>query len=156
MEKETKFTHIARPKAGLGTAVNPDITRASTLLFDRAEDLYRSDIRGYGRHGSAVHDALAEAFTQLEGGYGAVLFPSGLAACTYPILANVKTGDHLLLTDSTYGPIRSFCQGYLKKMGVTTEVYDPHIGKDIDALIRDNTAVIIPVSYTHLTLPTKA
>ena len=95
--------------------------------------------------------ALAEAFTQLEGGYGAVLFPSGLAACTYPILANVKTGDHLLLTDSTYGPIRSFCQGYLKKMGVTTEVYDPHIGKDIDALIRDNTAVIILESPGSLT-----
>ena len=62
MKKETQFTHIGRPKAGLGAAVNPDITRASTLLFDRAEDLYRSDIRGYGRHGTAVHDALKQAF----------------------------------------------------------------------------------------------
>ena len=151
MEKETKFTHIARPKAGLGTAVNPDITRASTLLFERAEDLYRNDVRGYGRHGSAVHDALAEAFTQLEGGYGSVLFPSGLAACTFPILANVKAGDHVLLTDSSYGPTRSFCLGYLKKMGVTTEMYDPHIGAGIDALIRDNTAVIVLESPGSLT-----
>ena len=151
MEKETKFTHIARPKAGLGTAVNPSITRASTLLFDRAEDLYRSDVRGYGRHGSEVHDALAQAFTELEGGYGSVLFPSGLAACTYPILANVKTGDHVLLTDSSYGPTRSFCLGYLKKMGVTTEIYDPNIGAGIEALIRENTAVILLESPGSLT-----
>ena len=82
MKKETQFSHISRPAAGLGTAVNPDITRASTLLFDKAEDLYRNDIRGYGRHGSAVHDALKEAFNTLEGGAGTSLFPSGLAACT--------------------------------------------------------------------------
>ena len=151
MEKETKFTHIARPKAGLGTAVNPSITRASTLLFERAEDLYRSDVRGYGRHGSEVHDALAQAFTALEGGFGSVLFPSGLAACTYPILANVKAGDHVLLTDSSYGPTRGFCLGYLKKMGVTTEIYDPHIGAGIEALIRENTAVILLESPGSLT-----
>ena len=151
MKKETQFTHISRPKAGLGTAVNPDITRASTLLFEKAEDLYRSDIRGYGRHGSAVHDALKEAFNLLEGGAGASLFPSGLAACTYPILSQVKTGDHILLTDSSYGPTRYFCDGHLKKMGIETEMYDPRIGKDIESLIRPNTSVILLESPGSLT-----
>ena len=151
MKKETKFTHISAPKAGLGTAVNPSISRASTLLFDRAEDLYRSDVRGYGRHGSAVHDALAGAFTSLEGGAGTVLFPSGLAACTYAILSQVKTGDHILLTDSSYGPTRYFCYGHLKKMGVETEMYDPRIGGDISRLIKKNTSVIILESPGSLT-----
>jgi len=143
MEKETKFAHIGAPKAGLGTAVNPSISRASTLLFDRAEDLYRSDLRGYGRHGTAVHDALAEAFTDLEGGAGTVLFPSGLAACTYAILSQVKSGDHILLTDSSYGPTRYFCEGHLKKMGIETEMYNPRIGADISKLIRKNTSLIL-------------
>ncbi|MEP3891780.1 MAG: cystathionine beta-lyase [Hellea sp.] len=143
MKKETEFTHISRPKAGLGTAVNPDITRASTLLFNKAEDLYRTDVRGYGRHGADVHDALKAAFNHLEGGAGTSLFPSGLAACTYPILSQVKTGDHILLTDSSYGPTRYFCDGYLKKMGVETEMYDPRIGANIDSLIRPNTSVIL-------------
>ena len=151
MKKETHFTHIGRPKTGLGTAVNPDITRASTLLFDRAEDLYRSDIRGYGRHGSAVHDALKEAFNTLEGGEGTTLFPSGLAACTYPILSQVKAGDHVLLTDSSYGPTRFFCDGHLKKMGVETERYNPRIGEDIERLIRPNTSVIVLESPGSLT-----
>ena len=143
MKKETKFAHIGAPKAGLGTAVNPSITRASTLLFDRAEDLYRSDVRGYGRHGSNVHDALADAFTELEGGAGTVLFPSGLAACSNAILSQVKAGDHILLTDSSYGPTRKFCDGHLKKMNIETELYDPRIGGNISKLIRDNTSLIL-------------
>lgn len=151
MKKETVFTHISRPKAGLGTAVNPDITRASTLLFDRAEDLYRTDIRGYGRHGSAVHDALKDAFSLLEGGAGTSLFPSGLSACTYAILSQVKTGDHVLLTDSSYGPTRYFCDGHLKKMGIETEMYDPRIGADIESVIRPNTSLILMESPGSLT-----
>lgn len=151
MKKETQFAHIARPKAGLGTAVNPDITRASTLLFEKAEDLYRSDIRGYGRHGSAVHDDLKEAFNLLEGGAGTSLFPSGLAACTYPILSQVKAGDHVLLTDSSYGPTRYFCDGHLKKLNIETEIYDPRIGGNIDTLIRPNTSVILLESPGSLT-----
>jgi len=143
MKNETKFAHIGAPKAGLGTAVNPSISRASTLLFDRAEDLYRSDVRGYGRHGTAIHDALAEAFTDLEGGAGTVLFPSGLAACTYAILSQVKSGDHILLTDSCYGPTRKFCASHLRKMNIETEFYDPRIGSGISKLIRKNTSLII-------------
>jgi cystathionine beta-lyase len=138
----TKFAHISRPKAGLGTPVNAGIDRASTLLFERAEDLYRSDIRGYGRHGSALHDNLESAFCELENGAGASLTSSGLSACTLAILSLVKAGDHILLTDSAYGPVRSFCLNYLKSLGVETEIYSPHIGADIAGLIRDNTALI--------------
>ena len=139
---QTRFAHIARPKPGLGTAVNAAVERASTLLFDRAEDLYRSDIRGYGRHGSQVHDYLETAFCELEGGAGTSLTASGLAACTLAIQSVVKTGDHILLTDSAYGPVRSFCLNYLNKMGVETELYDPCIGADIKDLIRENTSLI--------------
>lgn len=151
LHPETELTHIGRPAIGLGTAVNPDITRASTLLFERAEDLYRSDIRGYGRHGSAGQDALIDAFNHLEGGAGTTLAQSGLAACTLPILANVKAGDHVLLTDSSYGPTRHFCQKYLKGMGVETQMYDPRIGAGIDALIKKNTSVIMLESPGSLT-----
>jgi len=104
-----------------------------------------------GRHGSAVHDALKEAFNALEGGAGTTLFPSGLAACTYPILSQVKAGDHILLTDSSYGPTRFFCDGHLKKMGVETERYNPRIGADIERLIRPSTSVIILESPGSLT-----
>jgi len=151
MKKETQFTHVGRPKTGLGTPVNPDITRASTLLFDRAEDLYRSDIRSYGRHGGDVHDQLKKAFMLLEGGAHTALLPSGHAATTSAILSVVKTGDHVLLTDSAYGPTRAFCQTYLPKIGVTMDLYNPHVGAGISDLIQDNTKVILLESPGSLT-----
>ncbi len=151
MKKETKFTHIGRPVAGLATTVNPYISRASTLLFDRAEDLYRGDIRTYGRHGSNIHDQLKKAFCELEGGAHAALTPSGHSATTTAILSIVKTGDHVLLTDGAYGPTRAFCLTYLPKIGVTTTLYDPAIGGDIAGLIQDNTTVILLESPSSLT-----
>lgn len=148
---QTDFAHRARPAPALGTPVNPVITRASTLLFERSEDLYRSDIRGYGRHGCSVHDALKEMFMALEGGAAAQLYPSGVMACTQPILALVKPGDHVLLTDSSYGPTRHFCQTFLKQMGIETELYDPRIGGDIKALFRENTRLVLMESPGSLT-----
>ena len=148
---ETKLAHLGRPPAGLGTSVSYPITRASTLLFEKAEDLYRNDVRGYGRHGSAVHDALAELFTELEGGFGTMLYPSGVAALTGPILSVVKPGEQVLLTDSAYGPTRSFCQTFLKRMGVETIFYDPRIGSKISELITDKTSLILLESPGSLT-----
>ena len=147
----TTFAHIGRPAPGMGTPVNPPVERASTLLFERSEDLYRSDIRGYGRHGSGVHDALREAFNALEGGVHTQLYPSGVMACTQPVLAFVKPGDHVLLTDSAYGPTRHFCQTFLERMGVETELYDPRIGAGIAELMRDNTSVVLLESPGSLT-----
>jgi len=109
------------------------------------------DIRGYGRHGTDVHDALAELFTELESGFGTLLYSSGLAALTGPILSIVKPGDQVLLTDSAYGPTRSFCQTFLKRMGIETIFFDPHLGANIATHISDKTSLIILESPGSLT-----
>lgn len=148
----TKFAHIGRPKVGVGSAVNLPITRASTLLFDRAEDLYNSNLRAYGRHGSELSDALENAFCELENGAGCTLTSCGLAANTLSIQASVKAGDHILVTDSCYGPIRYFCTTHLSKFGVDVEFYTPSIGKDISKLIKPNTSCILLESPGSLSL----
>ena len=117
MKKSTLFAHIGRPKVGAETSVNHPITRASTLLFKKADDLYNGKHRIYGTHGSPVHDALEEAFCALEDGAGCTLTSSGLAANTLSILANVKSGDHILVSDSSYGPIRAFLRYAFEKNG---------------------------------------
>ena len=152
MDKQTKLTHIGRPHPKLSTPVNPEVRRASTLLFADADDLYRQDIMTYGRHGSDVHQGLEDAFTELEDGFGTVLTASGLEACTLALLAFVEAGDHILITDSIYGPTRMFCEGYLKKLGIECERFDPRIGADIENLIRDNTRLIFLESPGSLTL----
>ncbi len=143
MDKKTKFSHLGRPVPGKSTAVNPDIRRATTLLFENVDDLFRGDIRTYARHGSPTHDDLEAAFTELEGGFGTSLTPSGFSACTLAILSQVKAGDHVLITDSVYGPTMNFCLGFLNRFGIETTRYAPRIGSDIADLCQDNTSLII-------------
>jgi len=70
---------------------------------------------------------------------------------TGALLAFLKAGDHLLMTDSVYAPTRRFCNGILKRFGVETTYYDPLIGADIRSLLRPNTTVVFtesPGSHT--------
>ncbi|HHL43743.1 MAG TPA: cystathionine beta-lyase [Hellea balneolensis] len=143
---------MARPKIKAGTSVNPKITRSSTLLFDKADDLYNGKHRIYGRHGSEVHDALEKAFCTLEGGVACTLTPSGLAANTLSILANTKTGDHILVSDSSYGPVRNFCNNLLERFGVETEYFPPSLGGDIESYVKDNTRLIVLESPGSLSM----
>ena len=152
MSRFPDLSKYGRIPAGLGTPVNPSVERASTLLFDKAEDLYRTDVRGYGRHGSAVHDALENVIGHIEGGEHVSFTPSGLAACTLAILALCKAGDHILVTDSVYGPTRAFCRTTLRQFGIETEFYPPRIGGGIADLLRDNTSLVVLESPGSLTL----
>lgn len=125
--------------------VNPPVYHASTLLYPTAEDqvAHRSRYQ-YGRRGTPTTEALEDALQALEGDgcAGVALLPSGLAAITTAIMAVVKSGDHILVTDSVYRPTRTFCDGILKRMGVETTYYDPLIGDRIGALFKPNTRAV--------------
>ena len=97
----------------------------------------------YGTHGTPTTTALEEAWTEITGAAGTVLTPSGLSAVALALLAVLKAGDHLLVTDSAYGPTRRFCNTVLKQFGVSTTFYDPWIGGEIAGLIRDNTRAVL-------------
>jgi cysteine-S-conjugate beta-lyase len=132
-----------------GPIVNPPVYRASTILYENAAALKNGNLSNadgqffYGRRGTPTQWALAEAITEMEqGACGTMLFPSGVAAVSAAMLAVLKPGDHLLMTDSTYDPTRSFCDGFLAHWGVETQYYDPLIGDSIADLCRPNTALI--------------
>ncbi|HWJ99250.1 MAG TPA: cystathionine beta-lyase [Xanthobacteraceae bacterium] len=123
--------------------VNTPIFRGSTVLSPTAEQfLNHSGRYTYGRRGTPTTSALSEALKKLEGGAGVVLTPSGLSAITTAFLSVVKSGDHILVTDSAYGPTRKFCNDILAALGVETTYYDPAIGAGIAALMKPNTRVI--------------
>ena len=132
--------------------VNPPVVHASTVLFPDARTMdRRAQKYTYGTRGTPTTDALAEAINELEGSAGTILVPSGLAAVTVPLLAFAKAGDHILVVDSVYHPTRHFCDTMLKRLGVETEYYDPHIGADIARLMRPNTTIVhteAPGSHT--------
>jgi len=147
----TAVAHLGRdPKKYLG-AVNTPIYRASTILFDTVAEL-ESAVRGqypgvvYGLHGMPTVTDLQSAFAALEGGYAALAVPSGLAAITLALLGTLRAGDHVLVTDSVYGPTRRFCENQLKTLGVAVSYYDPLIADNIGREFRDNTKVVFTES----------
>ena len=154
---ETSLATAGRKKEWTSGIVNPPIYRASTILFDTYAEL-QERIKGsteqklfYGRKGTPTHWALREALCELDGGAGAMLYPSGMSAICSAILSIVKTGDHILITDSAYEPTRYFANHMLKKMGVKATYYDPMIGADIAALLQDNTKVVLVEAPGSLT-----
>ena len=145
--RDTLLTHTGgKPKDRHG-AVNPPVYRASTILFPTVaeweasrEHERRFDVIRYGQLGTPTTFALEEAIATLEGGYRAMLLPSGLAAATTALLALLESGDHLLMTDSAYAPTRHFCKAILPRYGITTTFYDPCIGAGIAELMRPRRA----------------
>ena len=138
------------------SAVNTPVFRASTILFDTVADLGEA-ARGtypglaYGLHGVPTVTELARAIASLEGGHAALMVPSGLTATTLPLLALLKPGDHLLMTDAAYGPTRRFCDNHLRRLGVDVQYYDPVCGASITELFRSNTRLVFTESPGSLT-----
>ncbi|HYH40088.1 MAG TPA: cystathionine beta-lyase [Azospirillum sp.] len=153
---DTLLSHAGRnPQANFGF-VNPPVYHASTVLFPTLEALEASDrnpfeIINYGRVGTPTSHAFEEAVAAIEGGYRAVTAASGLAAIATALSAFTKAGDHVLMTDSAYGPTRRFCTDVLTRYGVEVEYYDPLIGAGISALIRPDTSVVYLESPGSLT-----
>jgi len=155
--RSTKLVEGGRRKDWRGKLVNVPVERASTILFADVAELNASrpgvGTYRYGLQGTATHWALAEALTELEpGAAGTVLYPSGLAAVTTPLLALLSPGDELLVPDSVYGPTRKFCETILKRMTIITRYYDPLIGPGIADLVGGKTRAILLESPGSLTM----
>lgn len=155
--RSTRLIESGRRREWRRRLVNVPVERASTILFDSVDEL-RGNTAGlgsyrYGLQGTASHWALAEALTDLEpGAAGTILYPSGLAAITTPLLAILSPGDELLAPDSVYGPTRKFCDTMLQRLGIATRYYDPSIGAGIADLLSDATRAILLESPGSLTM----
>jgi cystathionine beta-lyase len=133
-------------------AVNTPVYRTSTILHPNVESLKgEKQPYKYGRRGTPTSRSFESAIEELEGGARCVALPSGLSAISTAILSVCSAGDHLLMTDSCYGPTRIFADRVLKRFGIETTYYDPLIGDGIAALFRDNTRAIYCESPGSLT-----
>jgi cysteine-S-conjugate beta-lyase len=152
--QDTRVVNAGRDPASYYGFVNPPVYHASTVLYPSAEDFLAHRARyQYGRRGTPTTEALELAVQELEGPQcaGVALLPSGLAAISAALLSVVHAGDHLLVTDSVYGPTRTFCDQILTRFGVTTTYYDPLIGEAIAPLMRENTRAVFLESPGSLT-----
>lgn len=128
----TRVVTGGRRSEWTGAVVSPPVWRASTHLYEDTAALEagkKGNADGrffYGRRGAPTQWALAEALTELEpGAAGTVLYPSGVAAIAGALMAVLKPGDVLLVTDNAYDPTRSMATGLLARFGVEARFFDP-------------------------------
>jgi len=137
-----------QPRYEGGRPVNPPLVRASTVLFDSVAQ--QLDLRArrdsernfiYGARGNPTNFALEDLVTELEGGFRTRLFPTGLAAIGMVLLACLKPGDHLLMSDGVYEPARHLVRSFLVPRGIECSFFAAD-GSDAARLMRPNTRVV--------------
>ena len=159
MKLRTRLTQRGRVARSQPGTINLPVARASTVTFRSIAEMQEvqrrfdadEPIPTYGMLNMPLRVAFEEMMVELEGGHRAVTLPTGLAANVVAILACVKAGDHILVTDSVYQPVRRFCMRQLARMGVETTFYDPMAGEGIAALMKPNTTMVYvesPGSHT--------
>ena len=139
----TTLSHGGRNPERFDGFINPPVYRGSTVLFPTVEKLKTGgQPYKYGRRGTPLTESLEGLIAEVEGGHRTVLTPSGLAAVSGALLAFLRAGDHLLMSDSVYTPARNVATNFLGTLGVEVEFYDPLIGCGIGQLLRPNTRVV--------------
>ncbi len=129
---KTRLVHMQRADTEAPRrAVNPPIIRASTVLYRDVDTLLETRkladtgerVFRYGARGTPTTFQLEAALTEIEGGAGTLLFPTGLAAVAHPFLSLLRPGDHVLLGETVYGPARAIAEQYLRPRQIDCEFY---------------------------------
>ncbi|WP_277593736.1 cystathionine beta-lyase [Pseudomonas chlororaphis] len=145
----TRLAQAARTEPGRGgRAVNVPVSRLSTVLFDNLAQMRDARARrdservlSYGARGNPTAFALEDLVTELEGGYRTRLFGTGLAAVAQTLLAYLRPGDQVLISDAVYAPVRRLAREFLQPFGVQVAYFKPD-GSDLQARLQANTRMV--------------
>lgn len=103
----------------------------------------------YGRYGSPNQRVVERKLAALEGGDGAVLFASGMAACVGLLMAKLSAGDEVIFFDECYHRTREFALRHLSRFGVRA-VQVPTLDYDaMEAALTPRTRLLLAESPTN-------
>ena len=142
----TKLVHAGIPDDAHGSVVTP-IYQTSTFAFRDAQqgaNRFAGTEGGYiyTRIGNPTTVALEENVAQLENGFGATAMASGMGAVSTVYLALLSAGDHIVSTDSVYGPSRGLMEKHMSRFGVASTYMDTSLLANLRAAMRPNTKLV--------------
>ncbi|HPS69048.1 MAG TPA: PLP-dependent aspartate aminotransferase family protein [Holophaga sp.] len=142
----TKLVHAGIEEDAYGSVVTP-IYQASTFAFRDAQqgaDRFAGKAEGYiyTRIGNPTTAALEANVAQLENGFGATAMSSGMGAVSTVYMALLNAGDHMVSTDSVYGPSRVIMEKHFSRFGVQSTYVDTTDLDNLRAAIKPNTRLV--------------
>lgn len=152
-------SHLRRARFPLGASrpvaspIQPSVVYASRDA-DALDDQYEGRVEGYtyAREGHPNADTLARLIDGLEGAEDGLVVGSGMAAVTVAMLANLKSGDHVVGADQLYGRSLRLMREDLPRFGIATTLADSTIAGEIEAAIRPETRMILIETVSNPTL----
>jgi len=112
-----------------GTRAVP-IYQSTSYLFnnsDHAANLFALSEPGYiyTRLNNPTNDVLEKRLASIDGGIGAVVTAGGTAAISTAILTLLKSGDHIVASNSLYGGTYNMLNVMLPRFNIKTTFVDP-------------------------------
>ncbi len=149
LRPKSRLIHGGRSGGKSAGPVNPPIVRASTIMHRSVAEMREAEaarasgmrVQTYGRRGTDTGFALEDALVDLEGGHGACLTASGLAANALVFLSTLRPGDHVAVSDGAYGPVRRFATRFLSDYGIAFDYFAAD-GSGLEAVLRPNTKLV--------------
>lgn len=145
--RNTQTVHAGQEVDPGSGAVAPPLFQTSTFAFNSCAQgarRFAGDEDGYiyTRMGNPTVARLETAVSTLEGGTHAIATGSGMAALSTTLFALLQAGDHVIGTDSVYGPSRLLIERDFSRFGIESTFVDT---SDLDAVrqsLRDNTRLV--------------
>ena len=126
-----------------GTRAVP-IYQSTSYVFedsDQAANLFALSEAGYiyTRLNNPTNDVLEQRLAALEGGVAAVATASGTAAIATTFMTLLKSGDHIVASNSLYGGTYNMLSNTLPRFGITTTFVDPDDTENFAKAVKPNT-----------------
>ena len=152
--KKSLITFLKRPtKDTSNRSANPPVTRASTILFNSMQEMYKHELKikkhegvsyyTYGRYGSTTTIELENILKELEQAYHVFLTGTGFGGIALALMSLCRPGDEILVSDNVYGPTKEISQELLKEFNVSAKFYDPESFEDLKKKISKKTKLIL-------------
>jgi cystathionine gamma-synthase len=135
-------------------SVTTPIVQSSTFVFDNMEDVakYTSGEMShyeYGRYGNPTQEAAEKKLAMLEGADFCLLYDCGMSAVCSAMMALLKSGDHVVMTDDAYKQTLNFAVNFLPRFGIEVAVVPMDDYNAMESAIKSNTRILFSESPTN-------
>ena len=150
----TLAIHAGEDRLRYADSITTPIVQTSTYAFKDSREIEAYTKLGkerfeYGRYGNPTEQVAERRLAALEGAEACVVCASGMGAITTTILALVRSGDHIVITDDAYKKTLEFCSAYLQRFGIGCTIVPFGDYEALDRAVRKNTRFIFSESPTN-------
>ncbi|MBK7649812.1 MAG: aminotransferase class I/II-fold pyridoxal phosphate-dependent enzyme [Flammeovirgaceae bacterium] len=138
-------------------AIAPPIVQSSNFSFRNVADFRKAlsdeyEAILYSRGNNPTVDILRKKLAALDGAEDALVFGSGIASISIPLLALLNQGDHVISVAKPYSWTIKLFERLLPKFGITTTFVDGTKTENFEKAIQANTKLIYlesPNTFTY-------